>query len=149
MAIHTAAVFDHFKQLNDTYGHQAGDEVLRALGALLRNCARTSDIPCRYGGEEFVVVLPAMPLEAAWKRAERLRLDFAELPMASRGVQLRSTVSIGISIYPGNGTTAHELIGTADQALYEAKQTGRNRVCSVQDKREHNKTREARSCAGL
>ena len=120
---------DHFKRLNDTYGHLAGDEVLRALGDLLRNCARASDIPCRYGGEEFVVVLPEMSLEVARERAELVRQDFADLRIAFDGIQLGSTVSIGVSVYPDHGTTANELIDAADQALYEAKHTGRNRVC--------------------
>lgn len=120
---------DHFKQLNDSYGHQVGDEVLKALGEVLREHARSSDIPCRYGGEEFVVILPDMPLEAARERAELLRRDFADLRFAFGDTQLGSTVSIGISVYPDHGTTADELIGAADQALYDAKQTGRNRVC--------------------
>ena len=120
---------DHFKSLNDTYGHQAGDEVLRALGDLLRNCARASDIPCRYGGEEFLVVLPDMSLDVARSRAEQVRRDFAGLRITFDDTQLGSTLSIGVSACPDNGTTADELIGTADQALYEAKHTGRNRVC--------------------
>jgi diguanylate cyclase (GGDEF)-like protein/PAS domain S-box-containing protein len=120
---------DHFKQLNDTYGHQAGDEILKALGEVLRKHARAGDIPCRYGGEEFVVILPDMPLEAARERAELVRRDFADLRFAFGDNQLDSTISIGISVYPEYGTTADELIGAADQALYEAKQTGRNRVC--------------------
>ncbi|MBS1213771.1 MAG: hypothetical protein H6R26_2388 [Proteobacteria bacterium] len=120
---------DHFKCLNDTYGHQAGDEVLRALGDLLQNCARASDIPCRYGGEEFLVVLPDMALDVARNRAEQVRRDFANLRITFDDTQLGSTLSIGVSACPGDGTTADELIGTADQALYEAKHTGRNRVC--------------------
>ncbi|WAK03881.1 GGDEF domain-containing response regulator [Methylobacter sp. YRD-M1] len=120
---------DHFKQLNDTYGHQAGDEILKTLGEVLRAHARAGDIPCRYGGEEFVVILPDMPLEAARERAELVRRDFANLRFAFGDAQLGSTISIGVSVYPEYGTTADELIGAADQALYEAKQTGRNRVC--------------------
>jgi diguanylate cyclase (GGDEF)-like protein len=122
---------DHFKSLNDNYGHQAGDKVLQALGDLLRHHARSSDIPCRYGGEEFVVVLPDMPLEAARQRAELVRRDFADLRITFGGAQLAATLSIGVSVYPGHGKTADELIGVADQFLYEAKQSGRNRVCSA------------------
>ncbi len=92
-------------------------------------CARNSDIPCRYGGEEFVVVLPDMPLEAARKRAELVRRDFADLRIAFGGAELAATLSIGVSSYPGHGNTADELIRAADLALYEAKQSGRNRVC--------------------
>ena len=120
---------DHFKRLNDTYGHPAGDEVLRTLGRLLQHHARSSDIPCRYGGEEFVVVLPDMPLEAARMRAELVRQDFADLRIAFGGAELVATLSIGVSSYPGHGNTADELIRAADLALYEAKQSGRNRVC--------------------
>lgn len=120
---------DHFKRLNDTYGHPAGDEVLRALGRLLQHHARSSDIPCRYGGEEFVVVLPDMPPEAARKRAELVRQDFADLRIAFGGAELVATLSIGVSGYPGHGNTADELIRAADLALYDAKQNGRNRVC--------------------
>jgi diguanylate cyclase (GGDEF)-like protein/PAS domain S-box-containing protein len=120
---------DYFKQVNDTYGHQAGDEILKALGEVLREHARSGDIPCRYGGEEFVVILPDMPLEAARDRAELVRRDFADLRFAFGDAQLGVTISIGISVYPDYGTTADELIGAADQALYEAKQTGRNKVC--------------------
>ena len=120
---------DHFKRLNDTYGHPAGDEVLRTLGRLLQHHARSSDIPCRYGGEEFLVVLPDMPLEAARKRAELVRQDFADLRIAFGGTEIAATLSIGVSSYPGHGTTADELIRAADLALYDAKQSGRNRVC--------------------
>jgi len=120
---------DHFKRLNDTYGHPAGDEVLRTLGRLLQHHARSSDIPCRYGGEEFIVVLPDMPLDAARKRAERVRQDFADLRIAFGGAELVATLSIGVSGYAGHGNTADELIRAADLALYDAKQSGRNRVC--------------------
>ena len=120
---------DHFKQLNDTYGHPAGDEVLRTLGRLLQHHARSSDIPCRYGGEEFVVVLPDMPLEAVRERAELMRRDFAGLRIAFGGAELIATLSIGVSGYPDHGKTADELIRAADLALYEAKRSGRNRVC--------------------
>ena len=103
--------------------------MLRTLGRLLQHHARSSDIPCRYGGEEFIVVLPDMPLDAARKRAERVRQDFADLRIAFGGAELVATLSIGVSGYAGHGNTADELIRAADLALYEAKQSGRNRVC--------------------
>jgi diguanylate cyclase (GGDEF)-like protein/PAS domain S-box-containing protein len=120
---------DYFKRLNDTYGHAAGDEVLRTLGRLLQHHARSSDVPCRYGGEEFIVVLPDMPPEAARERAEEIRRDFLDLRIAFAGAELVASLSIGVSGYPAGGKTGDELIRAADQALYEAKQGGRNRVC--------------------
>lgn len=120
---------DYFKRLNDTYGHPAGDEVLRLLGGLLQHHARSSDIPCRYGGEEFVVVLPDMPLEAVRERAELMRRDFADSRIAFGGSEIVTTLSIGVSSYPSHGQTADQLIRAADLALYEAKRSGRNRVC--------------------
>ena len=122
---------DHFKQLNDTYGHQAGDAVLKSLGDLLQHHARSSDIPCRYGGEEFVVVMPEMSLETSRERAEQIRRDFADLRIAFGDAQLGATLSIGVAAWPSHGNTAGKLIGAADRALYEAKQTGRNKVCSA------------------
>ncbi|WP_136416547.1 sensor domain-containing diguanylate cyclase [Herbaspirillum sp. ST 5-3] len=127
---------DHFKRLNDTYGHLAGDEVLRTLGRLLQHHARSSDIPCRYGGEEFVVVLPDMPPEAAQARAELVRRDVEDLHIAFGEAEIVATLSIGVSSYPTHGKTAEELIGAADHALYAAKQSGRNRVCYAGEKEE-------------
>lgn len=124
---------DHFKRLNDTYGHLAGDEVLRALGRLLQHHARSSDIPCRYGGEEFVVVLPDMPPEVAQARAELVRRDFAALHIAFGEAEIVATLSVGVSSSPIHGKTAEDLIGAADHALYVAKQSGRNRVCYAKE----------------
>ena len=120
---------DRFKRLNDTHGHPAGDEVLRLLGGLLQQHARISDIPCRYGGEEFVLVLLDVSPEVARERAERMRRDFADLRIAFGGAEIQATLSIGVSSYPDHGQTAGELIRAADLALYDAKQSGRNRVC--------------------
>jgi diguanylate cyclase (GGDEF)-like protein len=119
---------DHFKKLNDTYGHQAGDEVLKSLGNMLRKNARTEDIPCRYGGEEFLLVLPNMSLADARVRAEQLREKFESMHIAFGQFSMAGTLSIGIATFPGHGRTRDELIEGADQALYAAKHNGRNRV---------------------
>lgn len=119
---------DHFKQLNDTYGHQAGDEVLKSLAEILLRNSRTSDIACRYGGEEFILVLPNMPLEAASRRAEQWRREFSENITCFGQFELKSTVSIGLAAFPGHGKNRDALLEAADQALYGAKRSGRNQV---------------------
>lgn len=119
---------DHFKQVNDTYGHQAGDEVLKEIGALLASHARAEDIACRYGGEEFTLLLPNMPLNAAVERAEMLRSAFAATTVRFGEFAIRSTLSIGIAVYPEHGKLPDELAQKADLALYRAKAEGRNRV---------------------
>jgi diguanylate cyclase (GGDEF)-like protein len=90
--------------------------------------ARAGDVACRYGGEEFLLLLPTMPLEIAMERAEALRQGFGNLDVNFGDFRLQATVSIGIAVYPGHGTTAEELIRAADRALYRAKHAGRNRV---------------------
>jgi diguanylate cyclase (GGDEF)-like protein/PAS domain S-box-containing protein len=119
---------DCFKRLNDTYGHQAGDEVLRTLGESIRNCARTADLPCRYGGEEFLLVLPNISIETACERAERWRSAFEKEVIVFGKSVITSTVSIGVATYPVHGDTRESLIRSADEALYRAKHSGRNRV---------------------
>jgi diguanylate cyclase (GGDEF)-like protein len=119
---------DHFKRINDTAGHQAGDEVLRQLADLLASHARLGDVACRYGGEEFLLLLPGMPLEVAQERAERWRQDFAATTIAFGELTLRATLSVGIAGYPVHGSQAPLLIRNADHALYRAKAEGRNRV---------------------
>ena len=119
---------DHFKQVNDTYGHRAGDEILKATGTLLAAHARAEDIPCRYGGEEFTLVLPNMSLAVATERAEELRSTFAAMAVRFGEFDLRSTFSIGIAVYPEHGKLPDELTQRADRALYRAKAEGRNRV---------------------
>ncbi|MBL8458734.1 MAG: diguanylate cyclase [Zoogloea sp.] len=119
---------DHFKQVNDTYGHQAGDEVLLRLAAMLASMARAGDVACRYGGEEFLLLMPTMPLASARERAEALRAAFADMEVSFGAFKLRTTVSVGIAAYPGHGISADELIRNADTALYRAKNLGRNRV---------------------
>jgi diguanylate cyclase len=119
---------DRFKLINDTYGHQAGDHVIVSVGQLLSGMVRAGDIACRYGGEEFMVVLPTMALDLAFDRAEKLRSVFAAAIVRFGEFQIQATLSIGISVYPGNGTSTDDLIHAADHALYRAKRTGRNRV---------------------
>ena len=119
---------DYFKKINDTHGHQAGDEMLMQLGSLLGLMVRVSDVACRYGGEEFLLVLPTMPLDIAQQRAEKLRQVFSETVVEFGEAHLRATISAGVAVYPDHGKTAAELIGSADKALYKAKAAGRNCV---------------------
>ncbi|WP_374341737.1 diguanylate cyclase [Azonexus sp.] len=119
---------DHFKRINDTHGHQLGDEVLRLLGRTLLGDIRLEDVACRYGGEEFLILLPAMPLEAAVARAEGWRRAVASLALARDGHLVRFTVSLGVATFPVHGATPDELTRCADLALYRAKREGRDRV---------------------
>ncbi len=120
---------DHFKAFNDTHGHEAGDHVLRNLGDLLLNKTRKEDIVCRYGGEEFSVIMPEADLQTTYERAELIRAATNELNLIYRQVPLgKVTVSIGVAIFPDHGVTGAEVIQTADKALYRAKAEGRNRV---------------------
>ncbi|MDR1996628.1 diguanylate cyclase [Azonexus sp.] len=119
---------DHFKRVNDTYGHQAGDEVLRVLAATLQADIRAEDTACRYGGEEFLVLLPNMPLTAAIERAEGWRRAVETLTVEHGGVAVTCTISLGVAAYPEHGTTPDDLTRCADLALYRAKAAGRNRV---------------------
>ncbi|HVY06788.1 MAG TPA: diguanylate cyclase [Burkholderiales bacterium] len=119
---------DHFKQVNDTYGHQAGDEVLKTLAEILRGEARRTDVACRYGGEEFVLLLPKMNLESACQRAEHWRQTFAEAKVSIDGNLVRCTLSVGIAMFPEHGNSAEDLLRNGDRALYLAKALGRNRV---------------------
>jgi diguanylate cyclase (GGDEF)-like protein/PAS domain S-box-containing protein len=119
---------DHFKSVNDTYGHQAGDEVLREFGRLLRLHARGSDIYCRYGGEEFLLVLPDMAEETACERAEQLRMAIAAAPILYGESSIQVTASFGVATFPQHGNTGDDLIAAADNALYTAKESGRNQI---------------------
>jgi diguanylate cyclase len=124
---------DHFKLVNDTYGHQVGDEVLRVFGRLLAEHARAEDIVCRYGGEEFLLVLPKMPLTIARERANQLLLLFQGTTVSFADLDIRVTTSIGIAAIPEHADSAEGLIRCADQALYHAKGRGRNRVVAFGD----------------
>lgn len=119
---------DHFKQLNDNHGHQTGDQVLKVLAHLLRTHMRRGDVTCRYGGEEFVAILPGAALSAAAARADSWRRAFEALSLDYEGRPIRSTLSVGIAEFPRHGSTGEELLFQADSALYLAKRSGRNRV---------------------
>lgn len=119
---------DHFKRINDEHGHPAGDEVLRQVAQLLAGRARNSDVVCRYGGEEYLVLLPNMTAHTALVRAEEYRSQLQAMGIPFEDKTLRTTLSIGMASFPKHGRTVHELIRLADAALYQAKQAGRNRV---------------------
>lgn len=120
---------DHFKRFNDTWGHEAGDVVLAAVGRLLRDNVRTSDVPCRFGGEEFTVLLPDADAALAAERAELLRRAAGELRLEFGGKPLPGvTISLGVAELPLQSDTGADLLAAADSALYRAKQGGRDRV---------------------
>ncbi len=121
---------DHFKKVNDTYGHHTGDLVLQQLGTLCRETLHENDVVGRIGGEEFAIVLPETAPKQANEAAERLRRVIAKstVPL-EHGMPLSFTVSIGIVTLFGRDTNVDTLLGYADEALYEAKRNGRNRIC--------------------
>jgi diguanylate cyclase (GGDEF)-like protein len=121
---------DHFKHYNDTQGHQAGDEVLRMTGRILREMVRPDDTPARYGGEEFIVILPQTPKDGAMVAAERVRERIASHPYVNRESQPLKVVSLsgGVATFPDDGRSGTDLVAAADAALYRAKQAGRNKV---------------------
>jgi diguanylate cyclase (GGDEF)-like protein/PAS domain S-box-containing protein len=125
---------DHFKTINDTYGHPVGDIILQNLAAELTSHARVGDIICRHGGEEFLVILPGVPINTAHQIAERSRISFQESQISDGGFEIRATLSSGIAAFPENGTSSMDLIALADQAMYQAKSNGRNRVVISQVK---------------
>lgn len=120
---------DHFKRINDTFGHDAGDRVLRDVGAVLMDSTQGDDVASRMGGEELLVVLPGVSAEEAWRKAEVLRARIAALDLVRDGVRIGPvSVSIGIAMYPAHGTAVDALLRAGDTALYAAKRGGRNRV---------------------
>ena len=121
---------DHFKKINDSFGHDVGDEVLREFAVRLASNVRAIDLPCRYGGEEFVTIMPDTDLEAASRIAERIRRYISGSPFrVSQGSELLTvTISIGVAVMMGADDTPEALLKRADEALYEAKAAGRNRV---------------------
>ncbi len=120
---------DHFKNFNDSYGHEAGDVVLRELGWLLKTESGALDIACRYGGEEFMVILPEASLEKTQQQAEHLRKQVKRLTLTYLDQDLPPvSISVGVSVFPQHGLTGHQLMQAADSALYQGKIQGRDRV---------------------
>ena len=123
---------DHFKKYNDRFGHMAGDIVLRHVGLILTNSFQDpGNLVCRYGGEEFCIVLPDCSKSEAAELAREVRKAIEDQTIILRREKTRTTVSIGVASFPKDAQTKEELIHKADQALYEAKETGRNKVCVV------------------
>jgi len=122
---------DFFKRFNDTYGHQAGDEVLRHVAQLAGRVLRRSDAVARYGGEEFVVLLPEALTEDALKVAETIRAEVERNPLTPTGMlrPVQVTVSLGVASFPADAINGPELVALADRGLYQAKARGRNRAC--------------------
>jgi diguanylate cyclase (GGDEF)-like protein len=120
---------DHFKRFNDTFGHDAGDMVLQSLADLLRNFFRATDICCRYGGEEFAIILPESTSREAALRADALRSEVKGLRLQYKKQPLGPlTLSIGVAAFPEHGSTSEDLLKIADQCLYESKNRGRDIV---------------------
>jgi len=120
---------DHFRRFNNTFGHDAGDMVLQDIGRFLQNNIRKEDVACRYGGEEFTLIMPGASLDVTEKRAETLRQKVQHLQIYYNNKVLdRVTLSLGVAVFPEHGSTGETVIQAADVALYKAKQRGRNRV---------------------
>jgi diguanylate cyclase (GGDEF)-like protein len=124
---------DHFKRVNDTHGHDVGDDVLRATAGVLRDSLRQSDVVCRLGGEEFVVIAPDTDRERAAVCAERLRAAAEGNVLEAANGKLRVTLSVGVAVRTARTDTPAALLKAADEAVYAAKQGGRNRVCLAPD----------------
>jgi diguanylate cyclase (GGDEF)-like protein/PAS domain S-box-containing protein len=128
------ADLDHFKIFNDTYGHEAGDAVLADVGHMLKRSVRASDLACRYGGEEFTLVMPDTTVEATLERVEGIRARVSQMTVLYRqGVLGGLTLSLGVALFPDHGTSSEDLLRAADKALYRAKQAGRNRALVAGD----------------
>jgi diguanylate cyclase (GGDEF)-like protein/PAS domain S-box-containing protein len=128
---------DHFKRLNDTAGHPAGDAVLKRVARQLMSSVRREDVACRYGGEEFVLILPELPVGGAAERAEHLRREIEASIEAISDTVGPMTASFGVACFPSNGATGEELLAAADAALYRAKKSGRNRVVVAEPSATH------------
>jgi len=123
---------DHFKRVNDKYGHEVGNQALQHLADILMSEVRTTDIVCRYGGEEFAVIFPETHLNLAVKVADRIRLEIAGRPLQIEGNEIDITASMGLSVYMKSSILdIDEFIESVDKYLYEAKQSGRNCICHI------------------
>ncbi len=122
---------DHFKKVNDTYGHKVGDDALRAISQLIMMSCRKSDFVARYGGEEIVVILPDTFPDDALKVGSEINSIIAQ--QTKKILNVRITVSVGVATYPDDGSTLKKILENADKALYKAKRTGRNKVCKFDD----------------
>lgn len=122
---------DDFKIYNDTLGHQAGDKILKDLAVLLRNQSRKMDLVCRYGGEEFTIILPHTDKKEAFLIAERIRMDIQKYPFLNKEIfpNKELTVSLGLATFPENGQLPTDLITSSDKSLYQAKNKGKNKTC--------------------
>lgn len=119
---------DHFKHFNDIFGHEAGDIVLKELGSFLRAHTRGEDIACRYGGEEFLVILPETPREVVIQRAQELHIGVKKLKIVYRGRLLHITISAGVAVLPDQSSNVKEVVKAADTAMYQAKEHGRDQI---------------------
>jgi diguanylate cyclase (GGDEF)-like protein/PAS domain S-box-containing protein len=124
---------DHFKRVNDTYGHEAGDKVLKTLALTLSEQCRRGDFACRYGGEEFVIVMPNITTDIAYERAENIRRYLNSMSVPYGPNNLTITISMGIACYPVNGGTRESILHAADQAMYGAKEAGRDHILSYDE----------------
>ena len=123
---------DHFKAINDTYGHEAGNLALKSLADILSNEVRTTDIVCRYGGEEFAMIFPETHLNLAVKVADRIRKQISSQPVAIDDAEIKLTVSMGASVYMKFSVLDfNDFVASVDKYLYEAKQSGRNCICHI------------------
>ena len=123
---------DHFKAVNDTYGHETGNLALQHLADILRGEVRTTDLVCRYGGEEFAMIFPETHLNLAVKVADRIREQVAKRPVVVDDSEIRLTVSMGASVYMKTSVLDHnDFVASVDKYLYEAKQSGRNCICHI------------------
>ncbi len=121
---------DHFKNVNDTWGHEIGNDALVQTANLMRTAVRKLDIPCRYGGEEFIIILPSTDLLISIQVAERLRNLIASTPLPVPGGEIRLTASLGVDVFTAEqGDSPEDFVKRADALLYRAKNEGRNRVC--------------------
>ena len=123
---------DHFKNFNDTYGHKCGDIVLIDLAKYLTDNSRQSDVVCRYGGEEFIILMPGASLQDAYERAEAWRQGYTSKVIEYEGKLLTTSFSAGVASFPIHGETGEAILHNADHALYQSKSNGRNRVTLYQ-----------------